>query len=99
MPAFPLTVPPQLHTAISNVAGEPFADSYLWGAELSGKTLRLRTLQAWHAVQAQHAVRDVLRAMRIESPKPTPWPGDGSRMSAANDLGFSPEPSRRRKST
>jgi hypothetical protein len=86
MPAFELTVPTEFYRVVANVSGEDFADSYLWGATLSGKVLMLRTLTAYNAIMGASAVLRAIHDDGVKIEKPSPWPGDGSRMSVANDL-------------
>lgn len=99
MPAFPLTVPDEVYTAVANVAGEPFADSYLWGARIHGGKLHLRTRCGWDALMGNHSIREVLKKLGLDVPRPTFFPGDGTRPSAS-ELGFSAaKPSRGKRSS
>lgn len=78
MPAWPITVPQNLYDAISNKLGEPFADSYLWGAKLRNGRLLPRTQTAWSVLSSNFTAKGVLADMKIALEKPAPFgsPGD-----------------------
>ncbi len=78
----PMTLEIAFYNAVCDCVNQDFADSYLTGAELSGRRLTPRTLTAYHKMRDVKAFRDLLGKTGIELVEPTPWPGlDGNRLS------------------
>jgi hypothetical protein len=50
MPKWQPTVPRALYELVADLRGEPFADSYLWGATVMDKRITPRTVTAWLAL-------------------------------------------------
>lgn len=73
MPAFPVSVPMEFWKEIATVCGEPYADSYLYGAALHDGKLLPRTQTAWERLKAEHRVREVLAERGITLLKPPPF--------------------------
>jgi hypothetical protein len=65
MPNLPVTVPRELYDEMLKACGEPFADSYLSGAELHQNILLPRTHKAWERMTESWAAKDVLRFLKI----------------------------------
>jgi len=74
-PAFPITVPEVLWKAMASAVRETFADSYLWGAKLSGNYLEPRTVTAWYALDGDFNARKTLKELGITLVKPEPFNG------------------------
>jgi hypothetical protein len=70
MPNLPVTVPHHLYDEMLKACGEPFADSYLSGAELHQNILLPRTHKAWERITESWAARDVLRFLKITLREP-----------------------------
>lgn len=74
-PAFPLTVPRDFYNAVADVAGAPFADSYLWGADLYDGKLLPRTQIGWERISERTEVMDVLAKLKVTLVKPPLYRG------------------------
>ena len=70
MPNLPVTVPRELYDEMLKGCGEPFADSYLSGAELHQNILLPRTHKAWERITENWAAKDVLRFLKITLREP-----------------------------
>ena len=70
MPNLPVTVPRHLYDEMLKACGEPFADSYLSGAELHQNILLPRTHKAWERITESWAAKDVLRHLKITLREP-----------------------------
>jgi hypothetical protein len=70
MPNLPMTVPRELYDEMLKGCGEPFADSYLSGAELHQNILLPRTHKAWERITENWAAKDVLRFLKITLREP-----------------------------
>jgi hypothetical protein len=70
-PAFQLSVPEAVWQAVAGAQNPAFADSYLFGATLSHRTLHPRTVTAYLALKerASHC----LKAVGIDLAKPEPF--------------------------
>ena len=77
MPAFPITVPQSLYDAVAEVCGEPYADSYLWGAEVRGMKLIPWTVTGWMRLRERWAARGAIETLGYELIKPAPWGSPG----------------------
>lgn len=88
---FQLTVPQSLYDAVVKACEQGFADSYLFGALLIGNRLEPRTLTGWRKMRDRKDFMDLIKDLKIELVKPTPYPGDGNRMSASELSDFSPK--------
>lgn len=95
----PRTVPDDVYNAVERASSSEFADSYLWGASvLSNGVLTLRTQTAYHAIMGQNAVREAIERLGLRIEKPSPFPGDGSRLCVATDLpGYVPREAKKSK--
>ncbi len=84
MPKWPITVTEELYAAVADPMGEPYADSYLWGAVVRGTKLIPHTVTAWERPKQSYHVRQALSLLKIELIKPAPWgsPGGSDRASA-----------------
>ncbi len=76
---FQLTVPQDLYDAVCEDVEQPFADSYLYGAKLSGTRLTPRTVTAYHKMRDRRDFMSLLVRLSIFLEKPTPFPGAGDR--------------------
>jgi hypothetical protein len=65
-----MTVPRELYDEMLKGCGEPFADSYLSGAELHQNILLPRTHKAWERITENWAAKDVLRFLKITLREP-----------------------------
>lgn len=81
-PTFRLTVPESLYDAVCQGVDQPFADSYLTGASLTGTTLTPRTLVGYHKMRDRADFRALLTGLGMTLARPTPYPGEGDRLSA-----------------
>lgn len=81
-PKFRLTVPQSLFDAIASKVNQEFADSYLTGASITGTVIVPRTLTGYHKMMDRWDFREALKEMGLSCAKPTPFPGDGDRLSA-----------------
>jgi 3-deoxy-D-manno-octulosonic-acid transferase len=74
-PRFELTVPTDLWLAVATSLTPAFADSYLYGARLSSRSLHPRTLTAWAALteRASH----LLASLSIDLDKPPAFQDSG----------------------
>ena len=79
---FRLTVPESLYDAIASRISVEFADSYLTGASLTGTVIVPRTLTGYAKMMDRWDFREVLKEMGLSLAKPTPFPGEGDRLSA-----------------
>lgn len=70
MPNLPVTVDRDFYDLMQAECGEPFADSYLSGAELHNGILLPRTHKAWERLSESWAARKVLREARVVMRKP-----------------------------
>jgi hypothetical protein len=70
MPNLPVTVDRDFYDAMAQVCTEPFADSYLSGAELYQGILLPRTHKAWERLIENRAAMDVIRRSRITLREP-----------------------------
>lgn len=96
MPAFPMDVPDAVYEAVANASTPEFADSYLYGATVQpGGKLTMRTLTGYNAMRDKGSVMAALSRLGLTMEKPTPYPGDGTRRSAAEVGGFAPQPKKR----
>lgn len=75
MPAFPVSVPMEFWKEVASVCGEPYADSYLYGATLHGGKLLPRTVTAWERLRGDHNVRALLTERGVTLLKPPPFEG------------------------
>lgn len=96
MPAFPVSVPDDLYRSVAGQAGEPFADSYLFGANIDGRKLWLRTVTGWNAVRDNYAVSKAIQDLGYEIPKPRPFVADGMKP-MGSDFG-APRPKGKKRS-
>jgi len=98
MPAWPPTVPQDLYDSVAELMGEPYADSYLWGATLAQDMLTPRTVTAWERLGQVRIVMSLLDKRRIKLVKPVPFgmPG-GSMRSFAEVVEDAPRPKRGRR--
>lgn len=88
---YPLSVPQDLYDDVCDACTQPFADSYLYGAEIRGRNLWPRTLTGWEKMRQSRDFMDVLEVTTLKLEKPTPFTPNCGRASAA-DLGFQPKP-------
>lgn len=91
---YQLTVPQSLYDATCDDCGQPFADSYLYGADLRGSVLTPRTLTAYRKMMDRTEFRRLMTGLNLTLAKPAPYPGDGLRMTA--EEAFAVKPQRRR---
>ena len=77
MPAFEVTVPQPLYDAMAEELGEPFCDSYLYGAQLDGTKLTPRTVTAFMKLRDTWAVKKVLAEVGITLVRPEPFGSPG----------------------
>jgi len=77
---FLLTVPQALYDAVCDACGQPFADSYLYGAELQGRALWPRTRIGWERMRERRDFTDLVKRLGLTLEKPEPYPGDGTRL-------------------
>lgn len=84
---FRLTVPQSFYDAVCDAVDADFAGSYLPGATLDGQYLRPRTLCGWRKMADRSDFIALLKRLQITMVKPTPFPGNGDRLSA-EDLKF-----------
>jgi len=87
-PAFPLTVPDSLWMAVADAQTPAFADSYLYGAHLTSRTLSPRTITAWMALRDKAS--KTLAALGITLVKPPPFHESGQ-VSVADEMGVQPK--------
>lgn len=66
----PMTVPMEVYAAVAQVAGQPFADSYLCGAVMHEKVLRPRTAFARDRLAEHPGAMRVLKEDYIILGKP-----------------------------
>lgn len=78
--------------------GQPFADSYLWGARLVEGRLWPHTVHAWRKLEQSAGVGVVLSELGYTLQRPDPFPGNPPRMSIrdVHSERFSAESPRRR---
>lgn len=79
---YTLTVPQSLYDAVCEECSQGFADSYLYGAVLRGSALHPRTLTAALALEQDSRFRALAKSLNINVHRPTPYPGDGDRLTA-----------------
>lgn len=79
---FVMTVPESLYQAVCERVGEDFAGSYMAGARLDGQYLHPRTLTGYSNMRWHRDFMALLNDLKITMVKPTPYPGEGDRMSA-----------------
>lgn len=77
---FLLTVPQELYDDVCDACGQPFADSYLFGAELHGRVLWPRTQIGWERMRDRRDFTDLMKRLGLILEKPEPYPGDGNRL-------------------
>lgn len=70
MPNLPVTVDRDFYDLMAGACGEPFADSYLSGAELHRGILLPRTHKAWERLSESWAARNVLRQAKVVMKEP-----------------------------
>lgn len=88
-PFFQPTVPKHIYQAVAQAAGEPFADSYLWGARLGGDKLMTRTVIAHERLSGRADAMRALTDLGVSLICPTPWPGaTGDAISGREALPF-----------
>lgn len=75
-----LTVSQDLYDATCEVADQPFADSYLFGATQRADKLTPRTVTAFLKMQDNRAFRDLLKHLGVTLVRPDPFPGAGDRL-------------------
>ena len=88
-----LTVPQGLYDALADGVSQEFADSYLFGATLDGRVLTPRTECGWSRMTDRYDCRAVLKRLGIDLVRPTPFPGEGNRLTADDalyDIGEAP---------
>lgn len=73
MPKWPITVPQETYEAVATEAGEPYADSYLWGAIQNGQHLVPRAVLCWERLMQRKDVLAALHAIKVTLTKPAPW--------------------------
>lgn len=91
---FLLTVPQALYDAVCDACGQPFADSYLYGANLQGRALWPRTRIGWERMRDRRDFTDLLKRLGLTLEKPDHYPGDGTRMPSP-EMEFAPRGRRR----
>lgn len=69
----PITVSLELHGAMTEECGLPFADSYLSGASLVGRVLTPHTVTAWERLTGSRSAMMVLRSLEIVLKRPLPF--------------------------
>jgi 3-deoxy-D-manno-octulosonic-acid transferase len=74
-PRFELTVPTDLWLAVATSLTPAFADSYLFGARLSSRSLHPRTLTAWAALKERAS--HLLASLSIDLDKPPAFQDSG----------------------
>lgn len=88
MPTFRVSVPESLYGALSLRMGEPFAASYLFGAQMSGMRLTPRTLTAYYALSRSHDCRALLKDLNVTLERPIPFGSPGaSQITLENHFG------------
>ena len=70
MPNLPVTVDRDFYDAMAQACAEPFADSYLSGAELHRGILLPRTHKAWERLIENRAAMDVIRRAKVTLREP-----------------------------
>lgn len=70
-----LTVPQEFYDMVCSAAGQPFADSYLFGATLDGRILTPRTAIGYDRMHDRTDFMGLLKQLDIKLVRPTPWPG------------------------
>ena len=73
MPAFPVSLPMEFWKEIAAACGEPYADSYLFGATLHSGKLLPRTVTAWERLNDNYQVRKILHERGVTLLKPPPF--------------------------
>ncbi len=91
---FLLTVPQSLYDSVCDACGQPFADSYLYGADLRGRSLWPRTQIGWERMRERRDFMDLMRKLGLILEKPEAYPGDGTRLPSP-EIEFSPKGRRR----
>ena len=81
---FVMTVPDGLYQSTCAEVSEDFAGSYLPGAKLDGPNLHPRTLIGWKKMVENRDFMALMKRNKMIVVKPTPYPGDGDRMSTAD---------------
>lgn len=80
MPDLPITVPPEIHSAVSEACGSTFAASYLCGAVVRDGLLLPKTLTAWERLTANRHALGALRKAKVQLVKPQPFDPADDRM-------------------
>lgn len=70
MPNLPVTVDREFYDEMQAECGEPFADSYLSGAELHRGILLPRTHKAWERLSESWAAKGVMRKAQVVMREP-----------------------------
>lgn len=73
MPAFPVSVPMEFYKEVAALLGEPFADSYLFGASLREGALKPRTLTAYERLNTNFDFRKLIAERGIRLVKCPPF--------------------------
>lgn len=98
MPKWQITVPQSLYDAIADPLGEPYADSYLWGAVVRGSNLIPHTVTAWERLTQNFNAREAIKAQKLTIIKPAPWGSKGgSDRSSAELFELLPDPRKPRR--
>jgi hypothetical protein len=82
-----LTVPQDFYDAVCEACGQPFADSYVFGATLTRSRLTPRTVTAWQKMRDRRDFLHLLKTLNTILDKPAPWPGDGTRLAGKDCFG------------
>jgi len=81
-PRFRLSVPESLWIAVADVISPEFADSYLFGADLTGTVLEPRTLTGYRMMRDRGDFMALLGRMKFTLKEPKPWKRDGEKLSS-----------------
>lgn len=96
-PAFPITVPQRIYDAVSKECGQPFADSYLWNARMSGDVMTPHTVTAFLILKRSFGARKALGLEKVGLAEPKPFPGHPERPGAKELLSeMFPDPIKRK---
>lgn len=81
---FRLTVPQDFFDLVSEAAGQPFADSYLYGAQIAGGKLTPRTACGFGLMRENRDFMNFLATQNLALAKPLPFYQSGNPHTAAD---------------
>ncbi len=86
--AFALTVPQEFFDQVVEATDKPFADSYLYGAELVGTKLTPRTRTGYRKMVDRYDFKKLLKHLGITLVEPPLWQDSAKRWPAKDARDF-----------